>query len=91
MLFLSDIVLVPNTHIHGGSQLAVTPVPRDLTPSSDLHRQCLHVVHRQTHRQNSHTHKIKGKIKHQPLVYMQVRAHTHTHTKIHMSTKAKNQ
>lgn len=27
-----------DSHLHGGSELSVTPVPGDLTPSSDLNR-----------------------------------------------------
>jgi hypothetical protein len=32
-------------HPHGGSQPSVTPVPKDLIPSSDLQGYCTQVVH----------------------------------------------
>jgi len=39
------------------------PSPRDPMPSSGLHGPCRHVVHRQTNRQNIHTHAMKKQTK----------------------------
>jgi hypothetical protein len=52
---LEHLSLLQRTQLwspHGSSELSVTPVPGDLTPSSDLHG-----VHTNTGRQNTHTHK----------------------------------
>jgi hypothetical protein len=43
----------------GSSQLSVTPVLGDPRSTSGFHRACIHMVHRHTGRQNTHTHQIK--------------------------------
>jgi len=49
---------------HSGSQSSVTPSPVDLTPSSASEgAPGIHVAHRHTGRQNTHTHKIKVNLK----------------------------
>lgn len=45
-------------HTHGGTQLSVTPVPGDLTPSSGFCVPCTYVVYRHTWRQSTHTQRI---------------------------------
>jgi len=38
-------------HLPGGSLMTITPIPKDLTPSSALRWHCMQVVHRHTFRQ----------------------------------------
>jgi hypothetical protein len=59
--FAEDLCSIPS--IHSGSQPSVTQVPRTLTSSSGLHRQCTYMTHRYTCRQNNHTHKKKSNFK----------------------------
>ena len=42
----------------GGSQTSITPVPEDPVCFSGLHGYCMHVVHKDTFKQNIHTHKV---------------------------------
>lgn len=42
----------------GSTQLSLTPVQGDLTPSPELFRYCTHMVHIHTYRQNIHTHTV---------------------------------
>lgn len=46
-----------SAHLHGRSQLSVSS--KKLIPSSVLSEHCMHMVHRHTHRQNTHTHNLK--------------------------------
>jgi hypothetical protein len=46
-------------HPCGSSERSVTPVPGDLTPSSDHPGHCVHEVHRYICRQNTHAHTNK--------------------------------
>jgi hypothetical protein len=45
------------------SQPSARPVPGELTPFCGICRHSMHVVHRHTHRQYIHTHKIRVKRK----------------------------
>ena len=40
-------------NLHGGSQLSVTPVPRDLTPLLTFSGMVIHMMHRQTYRKKN--------------------------------------
>lgn len=51
-----DPGLVPSTHMAALNHL--TPVLGDLMPSSGLQGNCMHMVHRNTYRQNTDTHKL---------------------------------
>lgn len=50
-----DQVLIPSTYV------SVTPVPRDLIPSSGFCRHYMYVLHRHTYKQNTYIHKITNK------------------------------
>ena len=50
-------------HLHSHKNPSVTPVPGDPMPSSGLQGHCMHVVDRQTCRQNPYTHKINSQKK----------------------------
>lgn len=48
---------------HGSPQLALTPVPENLTSTSSLLQHQAHEVHRDKCKQDAHTHKTKNKMK----------------------------
>lgn len=56
-----DLGLIPLPHMQPHKQWSLTPVPRDLLPSSGLLGTKHKVIHVQTHifREKIHTHKIR--------------------------------
>ena len=48
-------------HLHGGSQLSVTPVPRALTPLQTFSGMVIHMMHRQTYRKKNKNNNNKKK------------------------------